>query len=159
MSYGIVALASWSRVILSPWRAHSVAFSYDRDASRAMGKAGRKTVMERFTWEAVAGEMEQEYQLITSGRPTARMHDRRRASVKLCCAILYFRTSGGSRNRSHSHEHLKITHLLPDAFALAGTPTRYSREVRTLLRVPFSSRLDLDSMRQFRQIRRYGRAG
>ena len=39
----------------------------DRNAARAMGEAGRKAVAERFTWEAVAGEMEQAYQQITSG--------------------------------------------------------------------------------------------
>ena len=33
-----------------------------------MGEAGRKTVAERFTWEAIAGEMEQAYQQITSDR-------------------------------------------------------------------------------------------
>ena len=40
----------------------------DRNAARAMGEAGRKTVAERFTWEAVAREMEQVYQQITSDR-------------------------------------------------------------------------------------------
>jgi len=40
----------------------------DRNAARAMGEAGRKTVAERFTWEAIAGEMEQEYLQITSDR-------------------------------------------------------------------------------------------
>ena len=43
------------------------------DTARAMGQAGRKAVAERFTWEGVAGQMEQAYQQITSDwTPTTR---------------------------------------------------------------------------------------
>jgi glycosyltransferase involved in cell wall biosynthesis len=46
----------------------------DRHMAQAMGHAGRKTVAERFTWGAIAAEMELAYQRITSGRkrPTTR---------------------------------------------------------------------------------------
>jgi glycosyltransferase involved in cell wall biosynthesis len=46
----------------------------DRDAARAMGQAGRKTVAERFTWEVVAGDMERAYQQITSDRKRTSTH-------------------------------------------------------------------------------------
>ena len=40
----------------------------DRDARAAMGKRGRELVQARFTWERVAGEMEQHYTRIAAGR-------------------------------------------------------------------------------------------
>ena len=46
----------------------------DRNAGRAMGEAGRRTVAERFTWEVIAGEMEQEYKQITGERRPATRH-------------------------------------------------------------------------------------
>ena len=40
----------------------------DRNAAQAMGAAGRKVVAERFTWEAVAGDMELAYRQIAGSR-------------------------------------------------------------------------------------------
>ncbi len=39
----------------------------DRNAAHAMGEAGRKVAVERFTWEAIAGDMERAYQQIMGG--------------------------------------------------------------------------------------------
>jgi glycosyltransferase involved in cell wall biosynthesis len=45
----------------------------DPNAARAMGEAGRRTVAQRFTWEAIAGDMERAYQQILVG-PRNRPH-------------------------------------------------------------------------------------